>query len=124
MKLRAKPIAAGTAFIAAALFVYYPNPLWTTGRLIGELSSGNEMHRLLAVELVKDRASGSDSVVPALVLSLGDSWNEVRGAASAALCGIGAPAGPYVKRALQNEDPNIQDMAYTTMECLKLKGIK
>ncbi|HAF96682.1 MAG: hypothetical protein A2X34_07965 [Elusimicrobia bacterium GWC2_51_8] len=124
--LRVKFIIAGSLIIALAGggYFYLPNPWWTTGRLLDGLKRDNELHRLISAELIKNRAADSDMVIPALVLAMGDSWNEVRGAASASLCAIGGASSPYLNQALHNDNFNVRDMAALTLECIKRAGNK
>jgi hypothetical protein len=120
MKLRAKPLAAGTLFVAGALYFYYPNPLWTTGRLAVALGRKNELHRLIAAQELGSRAAREpDKAIPALIAALGDDWGEVRGSASASLCRAGAPAVPYLELALRHESAVVRDMASATLACVK-----
>lgn len=121
MRSRVKLAAAAAislAVIAGALY-YFPNPVWSTNRLIRGSNSGNSLHRLISVGLLKDRASGSEKVLPALLLALGDDWDEVRGSASVALCGMGAVAVPRLERALKDENPQVREMAGTTLSCIR-----
>ncbi|OGS06422.1 MAG: hypothetical protein A2270_06965 [Elusimicrobia bacterium RIFOXYA12_FULL_51_18] len=113
-------VGAGVILAAGiAGYFYFPNPLWTTGRMIRSLESENEMHRLMAVGLLKDRAPGSEKAIAALVLALGDKWDEVRGSASTTLCEIGEPAIPYLRPALQDNNQLARETASQTMICMQ-----
>jgi len=121
MGWRAKTGVAAGVILAAAVggYFYFPNPWWPTDRLISCVDkNGNELHRLICVELLKDRARGSEKALAALVLAMGDDWNEVRGAASAGLCSIGEPAVPYLQHALKAEDQIVRETAAMTLNCI------
>jgi len=126
MKLRVKFIIAGSLImpLAGGGYFYLPNPWWSTGRLLDGLRRDNELHRLISAELIKNRATDSDMVIPTLVMAMGDSWDEVRGAASASLCAIGVTSSPYLNQALHNDNSNIRDMELSLWECVKKAGNK
>jgi len=115
-------VGVGAGIILAggvAGYFYFPNPLWTTGRMIRSLESENEMHRLMAVGLLKDRAPSSEKAIATIVLALGDKWDEVRGSASTTLCEIGEPAIPYLQQALQDKNRLIREAASQTIICMQ-----
>ncbi|OGS64061.1 MAG: hypothetical protein A3J79_14865 [Elusimicrobia bacterium RIFOXYB2_FULL_62_6] len=125
MKLRAKPLVAGTLFVAGAFYLYYPNPFWPTSRLLGALERKDDLHRLIAAGELGSRAlTDPERVIPGLIPALGDRWDEVGGSVSASLCRAGAPAVPHLRRALLHENARVREMAGLTLECLKAKGLK
>jgi len=120
MGWRAKTgVAAGVVLAAAVCgYFYFPNPWWPTDRLIRSAKNGNDTERLICVGALRDRARGSEEALAALVLALGDNWDEVRGSASAALCAVGEPAIPFLQQSLKSEDQRVRETAAMTLNCI------
>ena len=111
-------IFAGIMAAAAGGYFCYPNPWWSTDRLINVAKNGTSVQRMICVQSLKDRVSGSEKALAAIALAMGDDWDEVRGSASAALCAVGKPAVPYLQRALKNEDRRVRETAAQTLNCI------
>lgn len=86
----------------------------TTGELIADLKSPQEIDRTKAVRLLPDRKGDSVQIVPALIEALKDKSDRVRWSAAIGLGNFGEAAKeaiPALEAAQKDHDPRVREAA-------------
>ena len=86
----------------------------TTDELVGDLESGSEPQRVAAVRLLPERKEDAAKIIPAMIVSLKDSQNDVRLSAAIGLGSFGPNASsaiPALQAATKDRDARVRRAA-------------
>jgi HEAT repeat protein len=90
----------------------------STDELIGDLKSGKEKDRMIAVRTLAVQSDEAGKIVPALIQALKDKHSDIRLSAAIKLGVYGEQAKesiPALQAALQDHDPRVREAAYNAL---------
>jgi HEAT repeat protein len=90
----------------------------STDELIGDLNSGKERDRMIAVRTLPVRSNEAEKIVPALIQALKDKHSDIRLSAAIKLGVYGEQAKeaiPALQEALKDRDVRVSEAAYNAL---------